>query len=303
MAQRRMFSLSVVDSDAFLDLPLSTQALYFHLNMRADDDGFIGNPKKIARLIGSSEDDLKLLIMKRFIIVFDDGVIVIKHWRMHNTIRKDRYTRTTYIEDLNALHIKENGSYTFDEAKAIERAIESVNQMAASWQPNGNHGNPGKVRLGKDNKEISSYEDIKKNSESSKQDGKENENEIPEVEKPKAKKPKKNKYGDYSHVLLTEDEYKKLLAEYPNAEEIIQFLDSYIEEKGYKAQSHYLSIKRWVVNAVNDQHRKGGKSYMHTSSMPDYMNNLSSQQDVKPASSKEIDEVNSLLEEMRNVHG
>ena len=120
MANKRMFNLSIVDSDAFLDLPLSTQALYFHLNMRADDDGFISNPKKISRIIGASEDDLKLLIMKRFVLVFEDGVIVIKHWRMHNTIQKDRYKKTNYIDDLKQLSIKENGAYTFVETGCIQ---------------------------------------------------------------------------------------------------------------------------------------------------------------------------------------
>ena len=125
MANKRMFNLSIVDSDAFLDLPLSTQALYFHLNMRADDDGFISNPKKISRIIGASEDDLKLLIMKRFVLVFEDGVIVIKHWRMHNTIQKDRYKKTNYIDDLKQLSIKENGAYTFVETGCIQNGNRS----------------------------------------------------------------------------------------------------------------------------------------------------------------------------------
>lgn len=112
MAQKRMFSMKIVDSDAFLDMPLSTQALYFHLNMRADDDGFVGNPKKIQRLIGTSEDDLKLLIAKRFVLVFENGVIVIKHWRIHNTIFKDRYNETVYIDEKNSLEIKKNKAYT-----------------------------------------------------------------------------------------------------------------------------------------------------------------------------------------------
>ena len=88
MAGRRMFSKTVVDSDAFLDMPLSTQALYFHLSMRADDDGFLNNTKRIQRLIGATEDDLKLLIMKRFVIPFEDGVVVIKHWRMTDIHRR-----------------------------------------------------------------------------------------------------------------------------------------------------------------------------------------------------------------------
>ena len=109
-----MFAKSIIDSDAFLDMPLSAQCLYFHLAMRADDDGFINNPKKIQRMVGASEDDLKLLIAKRFIIVFDTGVVVIKHWRIHNYIQKDRYHETNYIEEKSRLSIKDNGAYTMD---------------------------------------------------------------------------------------------------------------------------------------------------------------------------------------------
>lgn len=136
MANKRMFNMKIVDSDAFLDMPLSTQCLYFHLNMRADDDGFVGNPKKIQRLIGSSEDDLKLLIAKRFLLVFEDGVIVIKHWRMHNTIRKDRYTQTSYVEELNQLKLKKNNSYTFSN-DGIPVGIPNGNQMATNGIPIG----------------------------------------------------------------------------------------------------------------------------------------------------------------------
>ena len=137
MAERRMFTKKIVDSDAFLDMPLSTQCLYFHLNMRADDDGFVNNPKRIQRTIGASEDDLKLLIAKRFLLVFENGVIAIKHWRMHNTLRKDRYSPTQYQEQLQELAIKENGSYT---EKQFELPVKSsANQLATSWQPSGNH--------------------------------------------------------------------------------------------------------------------------------------------------------------------
>lgn len=112
MAERRMFSKSIIDSDAFLDMPLSTQALYFHLCMRADDDGFVNNAKKIQRVIGGSEDDFKLLVAKSFIIPFDSGVIVIKHWRIHNYIRSDRYKETVYTEEKSVLTLKDNQSYT-----------------------------------------------------------------------------------------------------------------------------------------------------------------------------------------------
>jgi hypothetical protein len=88
MAERRMFAKIIIDSDAFLDMPLSTQALYFHLSMRADDDGFINNPKKIQRTIGATDDDFKLLIAKHFVIPFDSGVVVIKHWKIHNYIQR-----------------------------------------------------------------------------------------------------------------------------------------------------------------------------------------------------------------------
>lgn len=114
MAEKRMFTQKIIDSDAFLDMPLSSQALYFHLNMRADDDGFVNNPKKVARVISASEDDLKLLLAKRFIIGFNSGVIVIKHWRMHNTLKSDRYHPTDYQDELGQLYIKPNKAYSDD---------------------------------------------------------------------------------------------------------------------------------------------------------------------------------------------
>ena len=115
MAQRRMFSKKVTDTDVFLDMPLSTQALYFHLNMHADDDGFVGNINTIKRMIGASSDDEKLLIAKQFLIPFEaSGVVVIKDWRQHNYIRKDTYNPTIYGEDKKKLSVSENGSYIVD---------------------------------------------------------------------------------------------------------------------------------------------------------------------------------------------
>lgn len=112
MAEKRMFAKQIIDSDAFLDMPLSAQAYYFHLAMRADDDGFVNSPKKIQRIVGAGDDDAKLLIAKRFIIPFDSGVVVIKHWRVHNVIQKDRYKPTTYQEELATLELKPNKVYT-----------------------------------------------------------------------------------------------------------------------------------------------------------------------------------------------
>lgn len=111
MAERRMFAKSIIDSDLFLDMPQSSQNLYFHLSLRADDDGFVGNPKKIMRMINCSQDDIKILISKQFLIPFESGVVVIKHWKIHNYIRNDRYKPTIYTEEKKKLIEQENKEY------------------------------------------------------------------------------------------------------------------------------------------------------------------------------------------------
>ena len=129
MAERRMFAKTIIDSDAFVDMPLSTQALYFHLSMRADDDGFINNPKRIQRMIGCADDDLKVLIAKRFILPFDSGVVVIKHWKIHNYIQKDRYKETVYLDEKAKLLVKENGVYTEAENLLDTSCIHPVSKV------------------------------------------------------------------------------------------------------------------------------------------------------------------------------
>lgn len=126
MSERRMFAKTIIDSDAFIDMPLSTQALYFHLSMRADDDGFVNNPKKIQRMIGASDDDFKVLVGKRFLIPFESGIVVIKHWRIHNYIQKDRYKETVYLEEKNMLKVKDNKAYTLDVSEADTECIQDV---------------------------------------------------------------------------------------------------------------------------------------------------------------------------------
>ena len=111
MAERRMFAKTIIDSDAFLDMPMSSQNLYFHLSMRADDDGFINNPKKLQRMLGATDDDLKILVAKSFVIMFESGIIVIKHWRISNYLRSDRYKPTVYNDEKAQLEVKENGAY------------------------------------------------------------------------------------------------------------------------------------------------------------------------------------------------
>lgn len=147
MAERRMFTDKITESDAFLDMPMTTQCLYFHLCMNADDDGFVKNPKRIQKMLGASEDDSKLLIAKAFVLPFDSGIVVIKHWRMHNLLRKDRYKATEYVEERSMLYLKENGAYTFDEnqGKLLPATSESDaennadNHLATNCQPTDNH--------------------------------------------------------------------------------------------------------------------------------------------------------------------
>ena len=133
MAQRRMFSQKIVGSDAFIEMPVSARELYFQLGMYADDDGFI-NPKKIVRMVGASDDDLKLLSAKRFVLPFENGVVVIKHWKINNLIRKDFYEPTIYIEQKNMLETKENKAYT--------ECLQNVNNLSPQYSI-------GKVREGK----------------------------------------------------------------------------------------------------------------------------------------------------------
>ena len=138
MAERRMFAKTIVLSDAFLDLPMSARCLYFTLGMLADDDGFVNAPRSIMRQCGASDDDMKILLAKKFALLFDSGVIVIKHWRINNYLRSDRYTETKYGEEKATLTIDENGAYRREEA-GIPTGI-----------PNSGIPSIGKVSIGKD---------------------------------------------------------------------------------------------------------------------------------------------------------
>ena len=119
MAERRMFAKTIIDSDAFLDMPHSTQLLYFHLSMRADDEGFLNNPRKISKTIGASEDDMKILLAKKFVLAFESGIIVIKHWKIHNYIRGDRLAETKYTKEKSLLSVSKNGIYSLMEGGSL----------------------------------------------------------------------------------------------------------------------------------------------------------------------------------------
>ncbi|MGI5927165.1 MAG: hypothetical protein ACOX8A_08320 [Thermacetogeniaceae bacterium] len=198
MAERRMFSKTIIDSDAFLDMPASAQALYFHLNMRADDDGFVNNPKKIQRVIGSTDDDLKLLLAKRFILAFESGVIVIKHWKLNNYIRKDRYSPTLYQEEYAQLEEKENGAYTECQALGLPNDNQRLTQVRL-----------GKVRLGKVSKES-------------------------EAAAPPTP-PQKHKYGEYGWVKLTDEERSRLIRDLGEVE--LERCIAYVDESAQRTSN------------------------------------------------------------------
>lgn len=124
-----MFSKQITSSDAFTDMPVSSQLLYFHLSMEADDDGFVGNPKRIIRTVNVSDDDFKILLAKRFILAFETGVIVIKHWLLHNAVRKDMYKPTQYLDHKKSLKIKDNGVYTEIRNESVTDPVHRLDQV------------------------------------------------------------------------------------------------------------------------------------------------------------------------------
>lgn len=232
MAERRMFAKTIIDSDAFLDMPLTTQSLYFHLSMRADDDGFINNPKKIQRMIGASDDDLRVLISKNFIIPFESGIVVIKHWKIHNYIRNDRYKETVYQEEKTLLSMKENKAYTI--------GIPSANQTETQ------------VRIGQD---------------SLVQDSLGKGNILSDPDEPKQQKPVRHKYGEYKNVLLSDDDYSKLTQEFPGDYlERIEKLSSYIASTGKSYKNHLATIRMWA--AKDKENKKQAAPTQHASSNP-----------------------------------
>lgn len=225
MAERRMFAKTIADSDAFLEMPQTSQNLYFHLSMRADDDGFVNNPKRIQRMVGCSDDDMRILIGKSFIIPFESGIIVIKHWRINNYIQKDRYKPTVYQDEYAQLKIKENGAYTL----CIQDGYKLDTQDRL-----------GKVSIDKNSIE---ERDINVEKESP-------------TDKPSLPAPK-HKYGQYKNVLLTEKEYNTLIG-MTDGKEAIDFYSEYRAYKGYKATSDYLAIRKWAFKGLKEQRIKDG---------------------------------------------
>ena len=217
MAERRMFAKTIIDSDAFLEMPQSSQNLYFHLAMRADDDGFINNPKSIMRLIGCKDDDANILIAKKFLIPFESGVVVIKHWKIHNYIRNDRYSETKYVEEKSQLEYDENNAYRL--TSGIPLVDERLTQVRL-----------GKDRLGKDSIERGD------------------------------KSPARKKYGEYNHVLLTDEQHQKLVTDY-SADKITEYIkkiDEYCQQYGKSYKDYNLTIRKWILS---DNQKKPERNY------------------------------------------
>ena len=225
MAQRRMFSNTITDSDLFMDMPKSAQLLYFHLNMHADDDGFVGNTKSIMRMTGSSDDDLKILLAKQYLIPFENGVTVIKDWHIHNYIRSDRKHPTKYTNELKQLELNEDASYS---------KLPFGSQVPTNGQPNDGHlvGNcHTEVRLGKDRLgKVSKGKHIE-----------------PDNPKPKKAKPVRHKYGQYQNVLLTDEQLEKLKSEFPSDwQDRIERVSVYVQSSGKHYKDYLATIRNWA---------------------------------------------------------
>lgn len=210
MADKRMFTKKITDSDAFIEMSSATQALYFHLNQGADDDGFNNQVQMAMWKAHASIDDLKVLMAKNYIIRFESGVIVIKHWRMHNTLRKDRYIPTNFQEELKQLGIKDNGAYTIGCQVVAERLPDGIPSIV-------------KDSIDKD----SVVED--------------------NISPPATPKKTKHIFGEYKNVYLTDEEVDKLKDKFPHDwSHRIENLSEGIARKGYKYKSHYLAILNWA---------------------------------------------------------
>jgi len=225
MAERRMFAKTIIDSDAFIDMPISARLLYYDLAMRADDDGFVNAPKKIMRFVGASMDDMNVLIARQFLIPFESGVVVVRHWLIHNYIRKDRYNPTVFKEEKTLLCQDENGAY---------------NERSTVGQPMVDTGKDrlGKVSIGKDSI-----------------------GECIECSAPQNTKPTRHKYGEYKNVLLSDEEFEKLKEEFhEDWESRIERLSEYIASSGKSYKNHLATIRKWSKADAEKQAEKKTKS-------------------------------------------
>ncbi|MGN0504373.1 MAG: hypothetical protein ACI4HJ_04925 [Ruminococcus sp.] len=255
MAKKRMYDKEIVGSDAFIEMPTSSQALYFHLGMNADDDGFVGNPKSIQRQIGASDDDMRLLIMKRFIYAFDSGVVLIKHWNINNFIRKDRYKPTTYIKEKSLIVLCDNNSYRIT---TVNRDFTMVNQRSTQYS------------IEEYSKEKCSLVEESVDSDLSRRISDKtaalyqpirieelcpHESDLAPQERPAANKAVKSKsaeekhcFGEFNNVYLTDKEYKELVSQFGAAKALakINRLSRWLySDSSHIKTDHYRTILVW----------------------------------------------------------
>ncbi len=231
MAERRMFAKTIIDSDAFLDMPLTTQALYFHLGMRADDDGFVNNAKKIQRMIGADEDDLKLLVDNGFVISFESNVVVIKHWRVHNYIKNDRYKRTVYTDEKNLLGVKENKVYTLGNdrvADASEMEPDCIQDVSKT-----------DTQLGKGNKDIVNQDIVNQNRTQT----------FPKM------------YGKNSNIPLMDYEFENLCDKYDKDVLFVALnkMSDYIINTDKEYFDYYDRLCKWIEQDISESKAKDCK--------------------------------------------
>ena len=248
MAERRMFAKTIIDSDKFIDMPMSARLLYYDLAMRADDDGFVNSPKKIMRFVGAGMDDMNVLVTKQFIIPFESGVVVIKHWKIHNYIQKDRYKPTSYQVEKESLTLK-NGTYFIDDLPDVSNLDTECIQDVYSLDT---QVRLGKVRLGKDRDRLEIESTCAP--ENLPLENAENKNNENDVHNSDNKKPIRHKYGAYNNVLLADEDMNKLKAEFPKDwQSRIERLSEYIASSGKTYKNHLATIRSW---AKKDNERK-----------------------------------------------
>ncbi|MBQ8836435.1 MAG: replisome organizer [Clostridia bacterium] len=231
MAEKRMFSKTIISCDDFTELPFSTQALYFHLSMEADDDGFVNNSKKIMRTIRVTKKDMDRLVAKGYIIPFDSGVYAIRHWRINNYIRKDRYTPTIYLREMEQLEVDGSGAYKERLPIGVPNGAPSCNRLGAQ------------KRI-----EESSIEQCRERDARAPARVEEpipQEEPIPEERSIIGKSP----CGEFGNVYLTEAERSALDGRYGAslAEALIDNLSRRIKSKGYRYEDHYATILDWAA--------------------------------------------------------
>ena len=281
MAERRMFSKVVIDSDTFLDMPLSAQALYFHLSMRADDDGFVSSPKRIQTYVGASTDDLKILLAKHFLIPFESGVVVIKHWKVHNYIQKDRYKETYYQAEKALLEEAPKTKEYTRKLNVDTSCIQTGYNLDTSCIQTGYKLDTQVRDRDRDSIEIEIGED----KESAKADSNEPDGSMPppffepDIKKQK-KKQTKHKYGEYNNVLLTDEELVKLKEKIPNWQDFIERLSGYIASTGKRYKSHYVTMLNWYRrDGQRQQSRQTQQIQQETRVMCEYNNGITNDLD------------------------